>query len=96
MNERTRFQPVLGEIAKRYGTVIDLDKNPEVLVEIVREYGSRFNQDGTGGVSPSSIAVAGPGTPKRVELTDVMQAVLKLQRDVKDIGSQVGRLQGGR
>jgi hypothetical protein len=40
-----------------------------VLVEVIREFGHRFNEDddggggGGGGVSPSSIAVAGPPDP---------------------------------
>ncbi|HKP83132.1 MAG TPA: hypothetical protein VJT69_13965 [Pyrinomonadaceae bacterium] len=63
-----RDRRIVKEIEKKYGKVIDLERSPLVLAEIIREFGRQFDEDdGTGGVSPgvkdSSIAVAGPPDP---------------------------------
>jgi hypothetical protein len=99
-----RQTAVVAEIAKRYGHTIDLKKSPGVLVEILRNYGSVLDPDpngGTGGVSPSSIAVAGPPPPPpppppsvnegegQILLADVMRAILNLQRDINTIKGSV-------
>lgn len=74
-----------------------------MLIEILRNFGRVLDKnDGTGGVSPSSIAVAGPPPPPppppadgddtRVQLADVMKALLKLQGDVNAMSKIVTRL----
>ena len=98
-----RQSALVNEIAKKYGSVIDLKKSPAVLVEILRNYGRVLDPDpggGTGGVSPSSIAVAGPPPPPPppppseagdVRLADVMRAVLNLQRDISSINKTLSQ-----
>jgi hypothetical protein len=44
------------EIAKKYGSVIDLNKSPSVILEIIRNYKYLFGADGTTGMM-STIAV---------------------------------------
>jgi hypothetical protein len=98
---------VVAEIAKKYGSTIDLKKSPALLVEIVRNYASVLDPDpngGRGGVSPSSIAVAGPPPPPPppppspgegdVRLADVMRAVLNLQRDISQINRSLAAKAG--
>lgn len=97
-----RQSALVDEIAKKYGGVIDLKKSPGVLAEILLNYGRIFAEDGeggAGGVSPSSIAVAGPPPPPPpppseagdVRLADVMRAVLNLQRDVNTINKSLAQ-----
>jgi hypothetical protein len=100
-----RQSALVNEIAKKYGSVIDLKKSPAVLVEILRNYGRVLDPDpggGTGGVSPTSIAVAGPppAPPPTVKpdeassdvmLSDVMRAVLNVQRDINSINKTLAQ-----
>lgn len=102
---RKRETDMVAEIAKKYGQVIDLRASPAVLVEILRTYGKVLDPtDGTGGVSPTTIAGSGgvspgvkdppppPPPPKDdgdVRVADVMTAVLNLQRDVKAISRKL-------
>jgi hypothetical protein len=95
---------LVNDIAKKYGSTIDLKKSPAVLIEILRNYGRVLDDPdpggGTGGVSPSSIAVAGPPPPPPppppseagdVRLADVMRAVLNLQRDISTISKSLSQ-----
>lgn len=90
-------QKLVADISKKYGSILDLKKSPAVLIEILRNYG-RVLDNGTGGVSPSSIAGSGPPPPppseggETVQLGDVMKAVLKLQRDVNAISKVLNKL----
>jgi hypothetical protein len=95
---------IVKDIATKYGNVLDLKKEPSVLIEILRNYGRVLDDNGgggTGGVSPSSIAGSGPPpTPPPsvkdgevvVQLADVMKAILKLHGDVKTISKIVKQL----
>lgn len=94
---------LIKEVTKRYGKVIDLTKTPAVLIEILRNFGGTVQDgdDGTGGVSPSSIAVAGPPPPPppsvddesgAIRLVDVMKAVLRVQAEVRGVNRAVAKL----
>jgi hypothetical protein len=93
MSNRERELAVVGEIENQYGSVIDLKKNPMVMVEILRQFGHALD-NGTGGggpgTPPSSIAIAGPG--EQVELNDIMRVVINIQREVRQI---MARLENG-
>lgn len=79
-----KHDKIVKEIVAKYGSVIDLQKSPQVIVEIVRKYGSVFNDDGTGGVSPSSIAVAGPPSGEvQVQNNDLLREILTLKKQLK-------------
>ena len=102
MTDRNRYRPVVDQIARRYGRVIDLDKNPMVVIEILREFGHVLDGEdggggggGGGGVSTIAVGITPPESGQRVELADVMKVVLKLQRDVKDIGKRIDRIAPG-
>jgi hypothetical protein len=93
---------MIDKIVERYGSVIDLKKQPGVLLEILRAYAGVIAQDGVdgaGGAPPgpttSSIAVAGPGTPK-VELHDLLAAVQHLAAEFRGFqGAVLQRLERG-
>jgi hypothetical protein len=86
MSNRERELAVVNEIEKRYGSVIDLKKQPMVMIEIIRQFGHALD-NGTGGgppaPPPSSIAIAGPG--EQVDLNDIMKVVINIQREVRQI-----------
>lgn len=62
-NKKTQAR-LVGEIKKKFGNVIDLQKSPLVLVEILRQYGTRFNEDDDDGTVAVAVSDGGvtPGT----------------------------------
>ena len=97
-----KHRRIVKEIAKKYGPVIDLERSPFVLVEIIREFRNRFDEDGGGGgVSPSSIAGSGPpdppepppSPPEPPELEGVVtRMLLTLQKDIKELNRKLDKI----
>jgi hypothetical protein len=54
----TEQKRIITEVRSRFGDSIDLVKSPMVLIEILRQFGKTFDDDGTGGVSPGTSTVA--------------------------------------
>jgi hypothetical protein len=84
------------EIAQKYGSTINLEDTPLVLVEILRNYGSRFSApdaDSSGPVaSTGSVSVQGGTTGGPIvdtSLSDVMRGILQLQKKLSDIELQL-------
>lgn len=94
-----REQAVVKKISEQYGRVIDLQKTPGVLIEILREYGPSIGRvlDGDppsppsppSPTPPSSIAIAGPGSGT-VQMEDLMRLILDLRREVVKLSERVG------
>jgi hypothetical protein len=95
---------VVKDIAKKYGKVIDLEKSPGVLIEILQNFGRVLDNgvDGTGGVGGGvstiavgiDVGVTPPPPPSesgagQVQLADVLKAVLKLQRDLQALARKL-------
>ena len=82
------------DISKKYGTVIDLQRSPGVLIEILHNYGRVLDNGvgGTGGVNTVSTIAVGITPPDTgvVQLADLMRAILKVQRAVQAIAKKVG------
>jgi hypothetical protein len=80
------------KIVRRHGTVIDLEKQPEVIIEIIRRFGPELDDDGglPGGVPPSP--PPGPTSFQAGDPTirEVMKEVLKISRQVTKITKQLG------
>ncbi|MEA3017923.1 MAG: hypothetical protein QOI38_2645 [Sphingomonadales bacterium] len=84
-------------VIRKFGPVIDLRKNPEILTEILRGLGIDLDLDGgaPGGApkppppepSPSPPGPSKAGSPVTNE--EILRAVLKLSRDVATLGKQV-------
>jgi hypothetical protein len=60
----------VAKVIKKYGSKIDLEAKPEVLIEILRSFGGLFDDDGDGGASPGGVGpnpcvVAAAGSPNR-------------------------------
>jgi hypothetical protein len=54
----TEQKRIITEVRNRFGDSIDLVNSPMVLIEILRQFGKTFDDDGTGGVSPGTSTVA--------------------------------------
>ena len=81
---------VVQQVIKAHGTSLDLEAQPELLVEIVRKWGFDLMEEipdagvRPGGVGPTSLE-AGPG------LEDVLKEVIALRRQVDKLGRQIER-----
>lgn len=83
---------VVTKVIKKYGSKINLEANPEVLIEILRSFGRLFDDDGDGGAKPGG--VGSPPDPclvadGRVTEQEIMKAILALSREVASIKSLI-------
>jgi hypothetical protein len=90
-----KLKTIVDRIIKRHGPIIDLQRNPELLVEIVRSVGSQLvNENPCGGTPPplpSPTPPPGPSSAGRpVTNEDVLREVLKLSRDVAELRKTAG------
>ena len=91
-----RERAVIRRITETFGSVIDLQKSPGVLIEILRDFGPNIikalDEDGGGGgggaPGVSSIAIAGPGSGG-VTSEDLMRVVLELRKETIDLRHEV-------
>jgi hypothetical protein len=78
------------KVIKKYGSKIDLEANPETLIEILRSFGRLFDDDGDGGAKPGGV---GPNpcvvSDGRVTEQEIMKAILSLSREVASIKSLI-------
>jgi hypothetical protein len=79
----------VAKVIKKYGSKIDLEANPDVLIEILRSFGRLFD-DGDGGAKPGGV---GPNPclveDGRVTEQEIMKAILHLSREVASIKSLI-------
>jgi hypothetical protein len=92
---------LIKRISKQFGKVINLEKDPGVMIEILREFGPNIlhalgeNGGGGGGPGPSvsSIAIAGPGSGG-VTTEDLMRVILELRQEVIKLAERLPRSRG--
>jgi hypothetical protein len=86
MTTNPRDMNVVAEIKKRYGNVIDLDKSPMAIIEIIHNYRFLLDEvagpDGTGGGPPTR-------NPDEVGMAAVMNLILELRRDVQALSAKI-------
>jgi hypothetical protein len=75
---------VVTEIKKRYGHVIDLDKSPMAIIEIIHNY--RFLLDEVAG--PDGTGGGPPGSPDG-GTTLVVNLLLELKREVQALSARI-------
>ena len=85
-----RDMNVVAEIKKRYGSVIDLDKSPTAILEIIHNF--RYLIDENARLDPGQ--GGGPGGPGKVGVEEVgtaavMNLLLELKREVQALQSKV-------
>ena len=79
---------VIQQVVKAHGPTLDLESQPEVLVEIFRKWGFDLMDEipdagvRPGGVGPTSLE-AGPG------IEDVLKEVISLQRQVDKLSRRL-------
>lgn len=79
---------IVAEVKKRHGSVIDLEKSPMTLIEIIHNYRYLLDEvagpDGTGGGPP------GRRDPGEVGTAAVLNLLLELKRDIESIKKRLG------
>lgn len=82
---------IIRKIIKRHGAVINLEENPEIIIDIIRQFSPELDDGGLpGGVPPSpppgptSFQGGQPG------INELMKEVLKIQRELGKIRKQMG------
>ena len=81
MAEEERNARIVEEVIRRYGSVLDLEASPEVLIDILREFGSEV--DVTVLIPPNPTV----GAPT---VREVMQVLLRMAREVDVIKKHLG------
>jgi hypothetical protein len=102
MTDQERHLPVVHQISKQYGRVIDLKTSPFVMIEILRNFGHALDDDGGGGggggggvgggVSTIAVGITPPEIGEDIQLIDVMRLLLGLQRDLAQLHGRVDEL----
>jgi hypothetical protein len=92
-----RERDLIKRITKQFGRVIDLERAPGVMIEVLREFGPNIfkvlGEAGPGADDPptvSSIAIAGPGS-RTVTTEDLMRVVLDLRQEIIKLSERVSR-----
>ena len=88
-SKKKRERQLIKRISEQYGRVIDLQREPGVMIEILREFGPTIldvldeenGGGGGGGGGVSSIAIAGPGSGS-VTMEDLMRLILDLRQEI--------------
>ncbi|MEA3063211.1 MAG: hypothetical protein QOJ94_2992 [Sphingomonadales bacterium] len=99
MNVR-KSSSLVQKVIKRYGPVIDLRTNPEILIDILRGLGLDDAPDGGlkpgGAPDPKPTPPPSSGIDRPVTNEDLLRAVLKLARDVADIRGSLKTLRAAK
>jgi hypothetical protein len=84
---KSRDRNVVAQIKKRYGSVIDLNKSPMTIIEIIHNFRYLLDEvagpDGTGGGPP------GRGSPDEIGTAAVLNLLLELKREVRALQAKI-------
>jgi hypothetical protein len=79
-------EEIVARIIKKYGAKLDLKKNPEAIIDIIRTF-----EPDDGGLPPGGVPEPpGPAAAHGVTNEELLKEVLKLSRAVAQIAKQVG------
>jgi hypothetical protein len=101
MSEQERHLPIVHQISRQYGRVIDLEQSPFVMIEILRQFGHALDDDDNGGgggggvgggVSTIAVGITPPEIGEDIQLIDVMRVVLGNQRELALLHRRVDEL----
>src|SRR5206468_11668705 len=93
--------PIVHQISRQYGRVIDLEQSPFVMIEILRQFGHALDDDDNGGgggggvgggVSTIAVGITPPEVGEDIQLIDMMRVLLGIQRDLTQLHSRVDEL----
>lgn len=85
-----RDETIVKQIIRRYGKVINLEKQPELIIDIIRQFGPQLDDDGglPGGVPPSPPPGPTSFQPGDPTIRDVLKEVLKISRELTKMRKQ--------
>lgn len=90
-----RDSTIVKQIIRRFGKVIDLEERPDVIIDIIRQFGPQLDDDGglPGGVPPSPPGPTSmqPGDPT---IREVLKEVLKISRELTKMRKQLEKQLG--
>ena len=81
---------IVRQIIRRHGEVINLKEHPEVIIDILRRFGSVFGDDG--GLPPGGVPEPPPGPSSFQDLVtnqDLMKQLLKVSRDIAKLRKEL-------
>ena len=83
-------EAIVNQIIRRYGKVIDLKKEPGVIIDIIRQFGPRLTNGGLppGGTPPPPGPTSFQGGQPAIR--DLMKEVLKISREIAVIKKHLG------
>jgi hypothetical protein len=83
-----RDTKVVAEIKKRYGNVIDLEKSPMAIIEIIHNF--RYLLDEVGGAPPDTDGGPPRGqNAEEVGTATVLNLLLELRREVQALSAKI-------
>ena len=92
MARQGKEEKVVRQIVKRYGKVIDLERNPGVIIDIIRSFGHEVLSDDDGGL-PGGVPPSPPPGPTSfqdpVTNSEIMKELLRLSRAVDRIAREL-------
>jgi hypothetical protein len=95
MTDQEGHLPIVHQISRQYGRIIDLERSPFVMIEILRNFGHALDDDGGGGggggggVSTIAVGITPPEVGEDIQLVDVMRVLLAIQRDLAQLHGRV-------
>ena len=97
MKNSKKEEKIVKEIQKKFGSVIDLTKTPFVIIEILRNYGRIFDEDGGGGgggmgggtgVSTMAVGIT-PDSDGHIGNAILLKEILKLQKQIQALNRKI-------
>lgn len=88
MRRNPKDLKIVEEIKRRHGSIIDLDKSPMMIIEIIHNFRYLLDEvagpDGTGGGPPKR-------EPVEVGTAAVLNLLLELKREVQGINEKLNK-----
>ena len=89
MKNSKKEEKIIKEIQKKFGSVIDLTKTPFVIIEILRNYGRIFVENGGGtGVSTMAVGIT-PDSDGHIGNAILLKEILKLQKQIQALNRKI-------
>jgi hypothetical protein len=76
-----REDEIVAAVRERYGSIINIEASPELIIDIIREFGSEVD------VTHPPTPTVGDNDPT---VSDIMKMLLKISRDVNVLKKHLG------
>jgi hypothetical protein len=81
---------IVERIIRRHGKVIDLEAQPEVIIDIIRQFAPELRDGGAPGGAPPQPPPGPTSLQGEPTLRDVMKEVLKVSRQLAEVSRKIG------